>query len=161
MSISTKKKRKTKSRSGRRNSNYNSAMRMLTGLTMEWSVLDPLGDADEILNSKISHTKPYARLMLTEITLAIDDVLTKMHLKWKIMVEIEFTDAFGKTYFRGADLVLWGKLNEMDGHYQKAVEEIFDVANMDQYVCTHIKSEILGNSSIKEKDFETKLDKAV
>lgn len=155
--MSRNKKPRNKKPRGKK-SNIKSAMRLLKGTIMKWSVDDPLGDDDEILNSKIDHANPHAKLMLKEISQIMQGVVTQMYLKWKITLEIEFVDQYGKKYFRGADLVLWGRLNEMDDHYQKTVEEIFTVANMDQYVTTHLRAEILGNSPIKESDFENKLD---
>lgn len=137
----------------KKQTNYKGVKRILTGAIMCWSVEDPLKPGSQIVDTKIEHRNPYFRLMTQQIARDIHAAIDKYAFKYKITIECEFKDGFGKTYYRGSDLVISGVLKHADGHYQSAIEDIFAEANMNQYVTTHVSAEIIGAGEIKDQDF--------
>lgn len=120
---------------------------------MSWCTVDPLSPKNQVLNPKFSHRNPVYKLMTETIKREISQAINTMNLKWRVDVEVEFTGSDGKPYYRASQLVMRGVLGQCDGHYQKAVEEIFSESNMDQYELTRITVEIIGNTGIKDTDF--------
>lgn len=137
----------------KKSTNFKKVQRILKGSRMCWSVEDPLRHQTQIIDTKITHKNPYHKLMVSQIATSIQAAIDQYSLKYKVMIECEFKDQFGKSYFRGADLIISGILKNADGHYQSAIEEIFEAANMDHYVITHVVAEIIGAGEIKEGDF--------
>lgn len=106
------------------------------------------------MDTKIDHKNPVLKLVVREIARDIQAAIARYAFKYRVQIECEFKDDFGKTYYRGADLVISGILKSADGHYQSAIEDIFAEANMDHYVITHVTAEIIGAGEIKNADFE-------
>ncbi len=129
-------------------------VRVMTGAQFGWDCEDPLEPESEIINTWINHRNPITRMFLKKDKARFYGLTDKKKLKWKIKVECEFKMPTGKIYYRGADLVIHGILREADGHYQDAIEDIFNDAQMSHYVTTHVTAEILGNNNIIERDFK-------
>jgi len=137
----------------KKSTNYKKVQRILKGVIMGWSVEDPLKHESQIIDTQITHRNAYYKLMVPHIAKDIKAAIDKYAFKYKVAIECEFKDAHEKQYFRGADLVISGFLANADGHYQQAIEEIFEVANMDHYITTHVTAEIIGAGEIREEDF--------
>lgn len=137
----------------KKSSNYVKVKRILTGAQMKWSVEDPLAHEPQIVDTAITHRNPYYKLMVGSIAVDIQHAINRYPFKYKVTIECEFKDAFGKQYFRGTDLIISGILKDSDGYYQQALEDIFEESNMAQYVTTHVTAEIIGAGVIKEEDF--------
>lgn len=143
-----------KSRKPRKKStNFKKVSRILKGACMHWSVEDPLKPKTQIVDTKITHKNPYYRLMCQQIARDIHNAIDRYSLKYRVNIECEFKDQFGKQYFRGAEVIISGVLKNADGYYQSAIEDVFAESNMNHYVITHVTAEILGAGEIKEKDF--------
>ncbi len=127
---------------------------IMTGAQFGWDCEDPLEPGSDIVNTWISHKNPITRIFLKKEKSRFYGLTDKKKLKWKVKIECEFKVPDGKTYYRGADLVIHGILREADGYYQDALEEIFAEAKMSHYVTTHLVAEILGNNNILERDFQ-------
>ena len=121
---------------------------------MRRSVVDPLKPEAQIVDTKIDHKNPVLKLVVKEIARDIQSAIARYAFKYRVQIEVEFKDDFGKAYYRGADLIISGILKNADGHYQAAIEEIFAESNMDHYITTHVTAEILGAGEIKNADFE-------
>lgn len=132
---------------------YKKVQRILKGAIMKWSVQDPLRHQAQIIDTSITHRNPYHKLMACQIARDIQAAIEQFAFKYKIEIECEFCDGNGRAYYRGADLVISGILSNADGHYQSAIEEIFEAANMQHYITTHVTAEIIGAGEIKEEDF--------
>lgn len=126
----------------------------LIGAQFFWDCEDPLAPDSDIINTRLGHRNPIKRLLLQKNRSWVAGLTDKLKLKWKVSVEVEFIDQNGKTYFRGADLVIHGILTEADGHFQQAIEEIFEVAKMSHYVTCYMVAEVIGTDVIIDKDFE-------
>lgn len=137
----------------KKSTQFKKVQRILKGAILKWSVEDPLRHETQIINTSITHRNPYHKLMAAQIARDIQAAIEKLAFKYKVQIECEFRDGNGKTYYRGADLVISGILRNADGHYQTAIEEIFEVANMAHYVTTHVTAEIIGAGEIKDEDF--------
>jgi hypothetical protein len=125
---------------------------------MSWSAVNPLVSLSEqtdsdITNTSYKHLNPIYQLMVKEIFTNGKYQIHKSRLKWRVMVECEFLDANDKKYYRARELVIHSILDEADGHYQQAVEEMFAESNMAHYVTTNITCTILGDCGIKDEDF--------
>lgn len=134
---------------------HKSELSMLIGARFGWTASDPLAHGHDITETWMGHRnnikglllkQPYNRKAFTQMT-------ETRPLKWKVSIEMEFKDAYGKLYYRGADIVIHGILRKMDGHYQATIEELFEVANMRHYVTTRMTAEIIGAGPIVEADF--------
>ncbi len=128
-------------------------VRTMKGLIMSWSAEDPLEPNCEITGTNLSHRNPVYRTMLGEIKKSIQGITDSVRLKWAVKIEVRFIDDNGKPYYRGADMVIHGILNEADGHYQEALEEIFAESNMGHYHRCDFTAEVLGDCPIKDGDF--------
>ncbi len=137
----------------KKSTQYKKVQRILKGAIMKWTVEDPLRHQTQIIDTSISHRNPYYKLMASQIARDIQAAIEKFAFKYKVAIECEFKDASGKNYYRGADLVISGILRHADDHYQNAIEEIFEVANMQHYVTTHVTAEIIGAGEIQDRDF--------
>lgn len=130
-----------------------SNMKFMIGSQFGWDCQDPLAPGSDIVKTWINHRNPITRIILKKDKAKFYGLTDKQKLKWKINIECEFKAPKGKTYYRGADIIVHGILKDADGHYQKEVEDIFSIANMSHYVTTHMTAEIIGNNNILERDF--------
>ncbi len=128
-------------------------LKFIKGVQFGWSAVDPLTPGHDVLDPWVSHRNKVVRLLIQKKRDIVAELINR-RLKWKIVIEVEFKDPNGKTYYRGADMVVHGRLHESDGHYQGTLEDIFAESQMKHYVKTLITAEVLGVGAIEEKDFE-------
>lgn len=128
--------------------------RLLNGMVMQWTVEDPLNDdRSTVIHGRLKHRNSLKDLCLQGMKQEIQLVVTKIPLKWRVDIEVEFKDDFGKQYFRGAEMLVDGVLNLADEDYFGAIEGIFQESNMAHYEVTHVTAECLGHGVIKKSDF--------
>lgn len=127
---------------------------LLIGAQFGWQCRDPLEPKSDITHTWLGHKNPVKRVLIRQNRSNFYGLTDKLKLKWRVNVEVEFKDMNGKAYYRGADLVIHGILREADGHYQAAIEEIFNEANMQHYVTCHMTAEVIGTNAITDRDFE-------
>ena len=126
----------------------------LVGARMAWSDFDPLSKDSEIINHRLSHKYALGMRNLHKLKPHTETMTSRMDLKWRVTISVEFKDLLDKQYWREAELVASGKLFEADPDFDRAIEDIFAQANMSQYVCCHFRAEIIGsNTQIKDGDF--------
>jgi hypothetical protein len=133
---------------------YKKFLELIVGAQFCWQSVDPLSANPDITHTRLSHRNALKRSNLHKTKDFFTGITSRRKLKWKVIVEVEFKTPDGKTYYRGADMVIHGILSEADGHYQKLIEEIFAEAQMKHYVTTHMTMEVLGTDSIRETDFQ-------
>ncbi|KZZ72445.1 hypothetical protein A3765_28400 [Oleiphilus sp. HI0130] len=127
---------------------------LIIGTQFGWDCQDPLEPKSEITNTWLSHVNPVKKILIKKNQRALLNITETVKLKWNVDVEVEFCDPNGKTYYRGANLLIHGILRQADGYYQQALEEIFAEANMRHYVTCHMTAEIIGTDVINDKDRE-------
>lgn len=140
----------------KKRSTKKSDLALLMGAQFGWTAVDPLAPGHDITETWMGHRNSIKGLILKrpgnrKLFMELTDTRA---LKWKVTIEMEFKTPDGKQYFRGADIVIHGILKRMDGHYQQALEDIFNEANMRHYITTRMVAEIIGAGPIQEKDFE-------
>lgn len=134
-------------------------LRFLIGSFYSFDVRDPLGELPEISNTNYGHTNPIKRLSMKDCLKELHRVFDMRRLKWHSLIDVEFRTG-KQVYSRQAEIVWFGLLRDCEGEYQKAIEDIFEVSNMDHYHMTHVKAEVIGLSDIKDSDFTIKKSEA-
>lgn len=138
----------SKNKKGRKKYDYRKkAVLSLTGVVMKWSVVDPLGEKPEILNTNYKHKNCVYRLVGAEIKGMIKTAMAKLRMLYRVTVEVEYAGDNNKAYFRSATLGIDGIFYDAEDDYMDAIENIFNESNMSQYVNTHVTIEILGCGS--------------
>lgn len=129
-----------------------SVNQLVIGSQFGWQSQDPLAPNADVTHTWLSHVNPVKKILIKKQQQHLLRITETVKLKWKVNVEIEFRDPSGKQYFRAVDLLIHGILRQADGHYQAAIEEVFDVSNMSHYVTCHVTAEIIGTDVINDKD---------
>ena len=135
---------------------YNSDKRIvefMKGVTIAWSVTDPLAEDNELDEGSINHRNRVNAVKLPKMKNLVVEALHEYSYKWHISVDAEFKDKFGVEYTKGYQMVAHSKLIKVNDKFFDIVEKIFSDGNMTDYVTTHIAATILGSSPIKEQDF--------
>ncbi len=118
----------------------NRVRRFLKGTRAMWSVVDPLSEiADgDIIDTRVYHKSPIAELQINNDLCFYKKAILEWQHNWEVLIECEFKDPFDVTYYREVRLKQSSKFHAMDDDIAGAIEAIFESANMNQYVTTHM-----------------------
>jgi len=132
-----------------------SVRRVMTGLVFKFETDDPLSPDYELTpgSGSVEHKNPIHKLHTQQMMPYYNDFIDRIAFKWRVEIEVEFKDITGKSYFRGAQLVAHCCLKNLTPYFEDQVEEIFNQANMAQYVTTHVKATIAGVGKVEQSDF--------
>ena len=120
------------------------ASRLLKGLQAQWTVVDPLREVEEgeAPSTKFTHKSPVTNMEINQnIALYIEPIRDWPH-RWEVLIEAEFKDFNGKTYFRHTDINEATTFTNLHDTIADAVEDVFSSANMKHYVTTHMTATI-------------------
>lgn len=128
---------------------------ILIGCQFFWSMVDPLGDDPEVTRTSTNHRVSGKRIMMKRNLRALHEITMTRKLKWNVDISVLFLYD-GKHYSRHAEVVVHGFLKhpKAEDQFNRAIEEIFEVANMRHYVRCDFKAEIIGTNAIQEQDFK-------
>ena len=118
--------------------------RFLKGTRAEWTVEDPLREVEEgeTANTKITHKSPVSQMQINQNLSTYIMPIKEWPHKWEVLIEAEFKDFNGKTYFRHTDINEATTFTNLHDTIADAVEAVFNSANMAQYVTTHMTATI-------------------
>jgi hypothetical protein len=128
--------------------------KFMRGVISSWSCVDPLGEGRVLYNTSLIHKNTVNNvLLLAGATRSqVYKALLDFSYKWRITIDMEF-DSGLEIYIVPRVIVYHGAIHDGDVTWSNVVEDLFDGANMNHYVTTHITAEILDGSPIKEADF--------
>jgi len=131
----------------------------IKGFWLRFSLEDPLGEHDMTTKVQVGSTNPVVqlRLMNDHFWDCLRQVLHHKPVKWRIEVRMEFTRKDGGIEYKAQEMVAYGRLPELDEHYQGMVEDLFADAEaksyLDRYVKTYVSQEVLSGQVIQDEDF--------
>ena len=119
---------------------------MLKGLVVEWSVVDPLREADEndLHNTQISHKNIVAYHLINENLNNLTPIIQNATHNWEVTIAVHFKNVDGGVLVVERvmrESVAFSFFNEC---IASNIEDIFETEDMTKYITTHIKAEILG-----------------
>ena len=140
MSNKIRKKRKSTA-----HSKLKSLYVMFKGITVSWSVVDPLSEAgdSDLYNTKITHSKMQYRSLIEVHDTKIREFIQNGDHNWKVDVDVEFKKPDGEEYVKGAVLYAKCPFHEMDDEIGDQIEIILAGCNMKHYVTTRMTCEIV------------------
>ena len=118
--------------------------RFLKGTRAEWTVEDPLREVEEgeTANTKITHKSPVSQMQINQNLSTYIMPIKEWPHKWEVLIEAEFKDFNGKTYYRRGKINQATSFTSLHETIADGVEEVFSSANMAQYVTTHMTATI-------------------
>ncbi len=118
--------------------------RFLKGTRAEWTVVDPLREVEEgeTANTKITHKSPVSEMQINQNLSTYIMPIKEWPHKWEVLIEAEFKDFNGKTYFRRGMINQATSFTNLHDTIADGVEEVFSSANMAQYITTHMTATI-------------------
>lgn len=144
-----KKIAKQKKKRNKKHSAFSVCLKYLKGVTIKWSLVDPLGDDNNIIDSVIGHSNPVSRLKMHLIKPHLNRVIEEMVLLYRVRVRVCF-DHDGDKGFREAVIAYEALINAAKPELDDTIEQIFSESNMNFYTHTEYKLEILGRGSAKK-----------
>ena len=121
-------------------------LRLLKGLIVEWSVVDPLSESEDsdLHNTQISHRNFVAYQLINENITGLTDIIQNATHKWEVTISIHFRNDDG-----GVEVVERVMRESMafscfNNSIALNIEDVFETADMTKYIDTHMKAEILG-----------------
>ena len=126
----------------------------MTGVVAKWSIRNPLESGGIMKHTSIGHRDTGKhRIMHTKNNLVdISNNIRDYPYKWKIEINAEFNG--DDLYLESRVFVLFCKLSGVNECWFKTMEQLFEEANMDDYVTTHVSARVLPGIEITEKDYE-------